>query len=425
MSGRVVRQRRDVDELETGLPHSPRLSGPLAGSGGGANSEGDAGRELLEVERSSWAAIEEVIRVHNERLSNAGDAMSASLRRVHRTYFKTLDSILARGGDGTASRGETMELQATVEELQRHNVELLKAAHKASAKEALALVSEDPDEAMRRLDEVAGIHEDLTTGKVTGSTRLVREGLEIMPLWMVRGLEYEASGRKLGLEASELRQMDPLFKNESLTSHTLDGKKIVRHLSKQEYHAVGFAKWVMGTLHTFGASGVEKNSNEAMRYMEKAVLLGNADAAYSMGCVAERLNKDPASARKFYELAILWGHSLAANNLGSLLLQGASDVPMNAAEARDNFVIAIERGERLYAPMNLGELYLAGAPGVDPNPTKAAEYLLLALSEGDSVAKVGARKSMHELIAMQEKKHPGIPTERRGNGRLAKPGSAK
>lgn len=416
MSGRGIRQ--DSDELEP-LPQAPRLSGPLAGSGGVGNETGDAGRELQELERSSWAAIEEVIRVHNERLSNAGDAMSASLRRVHRTYFKTLDSILSRGEGAAASREGNLDLQATVEELRRHNVELLKAAHSASAKEALALVADDPNEAMRRLDEVAGIHEDMATGEVTGSTRLVREGLQIMPLWMVRGLEYEASGRKLGLEASELRQMDPLFKNESLTSHSLDGKKIVRHLSKHEYHAVGFAKWVMGTLHTFGASGVEKNSHEAMRYMEKAVLLGNADAAYSMGCVAERLNKDPASARKFYELAIMWGHSLAANNLGSLLLQGASDVPMNAPEARDNFVIAIQRGERLYAPMNLGELYLAGAPGVDPNPTKAAEYLLLALSEGDSVAKLGARKSMHELIAMQEKKHAGSPTERRSSSRSA------
>jgi hypothetical protein len=67
--------------------------------------------------------------------------------------------------------------------------------------------------------------------------------------------------------------------------------------------------------------------------MEKAVLLGNADAAYSMGCVAERLNNDPAPARKFYELAILCGNCHAADNYGWLLLQGASDMPMNAPGA--------------------------------------------------------------------------------------------
>jgi hypothetical protein len=67
--------------------------------------------------------------------------------------------------------------------------------------------------------------------------------------------------------------------------------------------------------------------------MEKAVLLGNADAAYSMGSMAERLNNDPAPARKIYELAILCGNCLAADNYGWLLLPSASDMPMNAPGA--------------------------------------------------------------------------------------------
>jgi hypothetical protein len=402
--------------MDGGACASGAATSRAGGVGTAVGSHHDA--EFAELERASWAAIEEVMRQHRERVRGADESCISSIRQVHSTYYKRLETTWHM-----YAREAVRPLEATVEELQRQNVELLKGCHKVDIREALALVKEDPEEAMRRMDEVAGIHEDLTTGAVTGTTRAVRQGLRILPLWMVRGLEYEAVGRKVGLDASVLREMDALFVSESLTSYRLDGKEVVLHLSREEYRGVGFGKWALGTVYTFGASAVEKDPEESMRLMREAVLLGNADAAYSLGCVAERLARDTAAARKWYELAVSWGHGLAANNLGSLLLQGASDVPMNAPEARRNFVLAIERGERLYAPMNLGELYLAGAPGVDQDPARAAQYLLLALSEGDSVARLGARRSMHELIMMQERKEvePTGVSRRRSRSRVLEP----
>lgn len=363
-------------------------------------------RNIKHCVEAMMEAIEETMRVHRESLLTAESIACESIRKVHASHCKGIeDSIRLQ------ERYQQQEMESVIEELKKQNVELQEGCQKEKIKNALYLVHEDSIHAIDVLDEVIGLQVNQGDGTMTGTRQIVRDGLQLLPLWMVRGLEYEAAGRRVGLDAFILRLIDPIFVNESITSHKMDGRSVICHLKREEYHKVGFAKWAIGSMYTIGAPGLQKDPGESVRYLKDAVLLGNADAAYSLGCVAERLTKDATGARKWYELAVSWGHGLAANNLASLLLQGPPEIPVDATAALQNFLLAIERGERIYAPMNLGELYLSGAPGVQSDPGEAAKYLLLALSEGDSIARLGARKSMQELISVQERKENPYPSK--------------
>lgn len=107
------------------------------------------------------------------------------MRRVHRSYFRALHSLMVTCESGRSHEGRS-DLQVTAEDRQQQNLELPYAALKTSA-----------EEVMKRLDEAADRPGAVTHGGGTGTTRFVRENLGIITLEVMRAFLTEFVGKEL------------------------------------------------------------------------------------------------------------------------------------------------------------------------------------------------------------------------------------
>lgn len=150
----------------------------------------------------------------------------------------------------------------------------------------------------------------------------------------------------------------------------------------------GAAIYLLGLAHWDGLYGVEKNPLEAQRLMRRAVALGVARAANSLGffaCCSDEMPKDPAEAVDWFRIAADRGLPGAMNNLGIQYRDGMG-APENRAEAERLFNRAAEAGYAL-ALNNLGWLYADPKYGT-VNDARATQYFQRAYDGGYRLAAV-------------------------------------
>jgi hypothetical protein len=127
------------------------------------------------------------------------------------------------------------------------------------------------------------------------------------------------------------------------------------------------------------ASAPAADGAEAFRHASAAAETGFADGQHLVGICYHRgagVERNLATAAKWYRLAAEKKHVPAASSLGSLLESGKG-VPMDLADAAKYYRIAAEGGHAL-SQYRLGLFYRDGT-GVEANLAEAAKWLKAAL----------------------------------------------
>lgn len=277
--------------------------------------------------------------------------------------------------------------------------------------------------------------------EVIGLNDKTRSGLSCLPLVVVRRVEWEAAARYLRRSEKELLHLRRALVDQRWTkSDVSDGAAAIAYLSERVAEGVTSAQSALGWIYRWGAGGVKKDVQEAMRlwklavatkdpeaanglglifhhgrdtipvdglrakmYYEQAVAQGYPAAAVNLGVMlhdgAAGLPVDGLAARRLYELAVAHDDAIAANNLALLLQHGAKGVERDAGAAVRMYEVAIGRGERHHACRNLAELLWNGAEGVPKAKANAVEYFAQAMERGDEGSRRMARGKLRKLVA--------------------------
>lgn len=304
------------------------------------------------------------------------------------------------------------------------------------------------EDAKRLLDSAVGIV--IGSHGVSGITLSSHAGCACLPPYLVRRVEYEAAMRQLNCSEMVIGRMHAMFNDRWYYGDVRDANAAGEYLIRATLVGNRFAKRVLDWLAPERSKGLHTTQNggreEYIRAIrdgerERAVEIGRyvvacgakvkgtggttptrgtvrpdatmlmkmpnneqkALAANNIGFILAHgesgLEKDIPEAMYYYEMAIKWGSASAANNLAFLLHYGADgDISPNGAKAKLLYELAIERGERNYAPRNLGVLLHQGAPGVRVDLDGAAQSLLLGLREGNHTGMVKCAKTMQILL---------------------------
>lgn len=152
----------------------------------------------------------------------------------------------------------------------------------------------------------------------------------------------------------------------------------------QEYDAK--AQFNVGLIYANGL-GVQKDTQKAQTWFEKAAKQGNGVAQYNLAQMYHKEGKKDVhayeKAKYWYEKSIEAGIKESYNNLGMLYLQG-NGVEKNEQKAFLLFQKGAEHGDAL-AKVNVAILYAWGE-NITHDKLKAYENLKKALSEGKSEA---------------------------------------
>lgn len=155
-------------------------------------------------------------------------------------------------------------------------------------------------------------------------------------------------------------------------------------------------------------NGVAANTQEAIKWFERAVAKGSAAAAFRLGMAYEKgqgVQRDRGRARTNYVLAAESGHLKAMHNLAVMIVEdsGPGGKP-DYANAIPWFRRAADRGLR-DSQYNLGVLYARGL-GVQANLAESYRWFSLAANQGDTDAAkkrddVAKRLDQQTLVAAQ------------------------
>lgn len=126
---------------------------------------------------------------------------------------------------------------------------------------------------------------------------------------------------------------------------------------------------------------------------QKAMAANNIGYLLQHGSVKREQNIKEAI--RYYEMAVAWGSPAAACNLAHLL--HCDDESDGLERARRLYELAIERGERNFAPRNLGLLLTEGKCTNADDVVYAAQCLLLGVREGDGTARMKCRKTLAKI----------------------------
>lgn len=165
----------------------------------------------------------------------------------------------------------------------------------------------------------------------------------------------------------------------SLETHFLIEKKIAKleNLDDENCHIIAHANFNVGQMLYHGEC-VEQDTDEAIKFYERAAKLGSAQANYVMGVLHYKSEKYGASHR-YFERSALLGNSDAQFNLGRFYYKG-DGVPQNYAEAANWYRLAAEQGDA-DAQLSLGEMYEEGE-GVPQDNAEAVKWYRLAAEQG-------------------------------------------
>ena len=144
--------------------------------------------------------------------------------------------------------------------------------------------------------------------------------------------------------------------------------------------------------------GVEKNIEEGLKQLKKAVALNNARACYNLGLhsmLGDIVKRDPAEAVRLWQIAADQGHPGALYNLGWCYADGEG-VKQNTAQAFKLWLQAAEKGDSA-AQLNCARCYRDGRE-TERNMKEAIKWYRKA-------ADAGMPRAMFELaqILLTEK----------------------
>ena len=151
-------------------------------------------------------------------------------------------------------------------------------------------------------------------------------------------------------------------------------------------------------LQYFHGEGVERDFNEAAKYIVHAAELGNIDAYLNLGFLYDLgigIEQNYLKAAKYYELAAKSGDATAQYNLGILYNFGRG-VEIDYQTAALWYEKAAQQGY-IDAQYNLGVLYEEGR-GVPKNPIIADKWYILAAASDHAAA-----TTRHEALVVKLK----------------------
>lgn len=136
----------------------------------------------------------------------------------------------------------------------------------------------------------------------------------------------------------------------------------------------------MGDLYYWGARGVPRDQEQALRYFERAAQAGHVSSQAALAGMllkGEGADQDNATAIDWYEKAAMQNHTRALNGLGFIHFYGSSGVPENKSLALEFFERAAlneEDGDSLF---NAGYCYAIGV-GAPRNMSRAIFFYDIA-----------------------------------------------
>ncbi len=182
------------------------------------------------------------------------------------------------------------------------------------------------------------------------------------------------------------------------------GTQALRHAALNGDPAAAFE---IGERYLTG-NGVTANTQEAIKWFERAVTKGSAAAAFRLGMAYEKgqgVQRDRGRARTNYATAAESGHLKAMHNLAVMIVEdsGPGGKP-DYTNAIPWFRRAADRGLR-DSQYNLGVLYARGL-GVPANLAESYRWFALAANQGDTDAAkkrddVAKRLDQQTLVAAQ------------------------
>lgn len=312
-------------------------------------------------------------------------------------------------------------------------------------------VEPEPDEVARviqLMDAAVGVQRK--SNEYIGITLSSHMACKSLPLYFARGIEYESAARLLNYTEMDIGLIHQVLK--SVHSDVQDMRNwyigdikdmncAIEYVMRATLAGNRFAKQILDWLTPDGGRGVVTTTNggrsEYIRAIregerERAIQLGRmmgggetgdervrpdetvvlamppreqkAMAANNIGYLLQHggqdIDVDITESIKYYEMAVAWGSAAAASNLGYLYQCGTEDssIAPDGARAERLYHLAIERGERNFAPRNLALLYMRSCHGIKSDLAEAARCLLLGIEQGDGQARAKCRKSMQTII---------------------------
>ena len=169
-----------------------------------------------------------------------------------------------------------------------------------------------------------------------------------------------------------------------------ESEKLLKLLAKTfEEHSISMGYAEIGQTYMYGDNtlGIDKNPAEGMKFIEKALELGDEHAAATLGNMYTKgigVETNFSKAVEYIEQAIAGGSVQAMITMGYLYRNGQG-VEVNYSKAFEYTKMAADRGS-IESLSNLAVFYLYGE-GVEKNKEKALEYMQLAASAGYYSAK--------------------------------------
>ena len=164
-----------------------------------------------------------------------------------------------------------------------------------------------------------------------------------------------------------------------------EGEKILSLFAKQfEEHSITMGFTSIGETYMFGdnALGINKNPEEGLKYFEKALEMGDTNAAAVLGTLYTQgigVEANYSRAYEYLEKAIAGGSVQAMISMG-LLYRNGNGVTRNYTKAFEYTKMASDSGN-IESLSNLAVFYLNGE-GVERNLEKAVEYMKKAAGTG-------------------------------------------
>ncbi|MDD3295727.1 MAG: tetratricopeptide repeat protein [Candidatus Omnitrophica bacterium] len=169
-----------------------------------------------------------------------------------------------------------------------------------------------------------------------------------------------------------------------------DAKKLAEIRAKAE-KGDAKAQWELGKAFSNGEFGLEKDQQEAFKWIRKAAEQNDAMAQGSLGFLylyGLGVAPNTAEALKWYRKAAEQNESIAQSNLAWCYYYGIG-VTKDTTEALKWYRKAAEQNFAL-AQRSVGEGYFKGI-GVEKNMMEAYKWFLLAAAQGDEDAKSRVR----------------------------------
>lgn len=306
----------------------------------------------------------------------------------------------------------------------------------------------DYSQVVQLMDAAVGVQRQ--GDEFIGITLSSHLGCKSLPLYMVRGIEYENAARLLNwteMDIGRIHKMLEIVHDEGkdmrnwFVGDVKDMTCATEYVMRATLTGNRFAKRVLDWLSPKGGQGVETTINGGRAEYIRAIREGERERAIQLGrmmaggetgnnkvradetivmTMAPREQKamsannigfllqhgsgdvevNVSESIKYYEMAIAWGSAAAASNLGYVYQCGVknSNVIPDGPRATRLYHLAIERGERNFAPRNLALLYLRGCQGVKVDVAEAARCLLLGIEQGDAQARAKCRKTLQSLV---------------------------